>query len=668
MFENNYKKAMDNISPTDDVRNKILNRIELKEEVKSRKNPATPWRVAFACVACVAIVFGIIFVPNGNKPIKTNNNSPQTLQVTNSYNQIYKLIKKNNKRKVSLYDWLTGNFGAKKYDDMEDFVEEEYEYEYGTNNTLSDDVAKPGAVVNKDDASSNGDEFSGTTEQVEGVTEADIAKTDGEYIYYLKGTSFSIFKADGKDTVLLSKTQLSKEYGADYGDMFLKDDRVIIMQTDVFSQDGNFVLIIIYDVSDPKNPKEIATTRQEGYYNSSRMVGDYFYIVSNCSINLSGIKKDKPTTFVPTIETNGVCEAVPADSIYCYEQETFENRYTVIGAFNYKDGSLNDTASLLGGTDQVYCSNGNIILTNTTYNNSGNDKTANYVYEKTTVLKLAISKGQIEFKNLGEIDGTLENQFFIDEYNDHFRFVTTVRATKETRKKFDNTENEVISYTSETYACLTILDSELKKVGEITNLAEGEQVYSVRFMGDIAYFVTFRQTDPLFSADLSDPANPKILGELKIPGFSEYMYPYGDGLLLGFGMDADEQTGATKNIKLSMFNIKDPANVTEQNKTIVDGCTYSPALYNHKAMLVQPGKNLIGFATTANYNTIKYMIYEYTGEAFNCKAQLEIEVSYKYAMDDVRGMFIGNEFYVVSDGTLCVFNMTDFSQIANINF
>ena len=114
-----------------------------------------------------------------------------------------------------------------------------------------------------------------------------------------------------------------------------------------------------------------------------------------------------------------------------------------------------------------------------------------------------------------------------------------------------------IDYRSSTEADMNIkiFDSELKKVGEITNLARGERVYSVRFMGDTAYFVTFRQTDPLFSADLSDPTNPKILGELKIPGFSEYMYPYGDGLLLGFGMDADEYTGRTGDLKLSMFNI-----------------------------------------------------------------------------------------------------------------
>lgn len=655
MFEKNYKNAMENVTPSDDVKNKILEKIELNEEAKQRINPAIPWRIAFACVACIAIVLGIIFIPDNTK-ITLNNSAAQTLTVTNSYNDVYKIIKKNNTKKLRLRDLLTGNIF---YGVTDEYVDEELEYE-------SDVMIDSNTAVNenlKDDAA---EDFSGTTEQVEGVSEADIAKTDGEYIYYLKGTDFSIFKADGENTTLLSKTKLSNEYGTDYGEMFLKNDRVIIMQTDVMSQDGNFVLVIIYDVSDPKNPKEVTTVKQEGWYNSSRMIGDYFYIISNCSINVSDMVKNKPETYVPTIETDDVCEPVPADSIYCFNEE-YENSYTVIGGFNYLDGSLKDTVSLLGGTDQIYCSNNNIILTNTTYNDN-KQESENYVYEKTTVMQLAINKGEIEYKNSGEIDGVLQNQFFIDEYNGYFRFVTTVYSSKEVRQKFANTDNEVISYVNESSACLTVLDNELKKVGEIRDLAKGERVYSVRFMGDIAYFVTFRETDPLFSADLSDPTNPKILGELKIPGFSEYMYPYGNGLLLGFGMDADENTGRTEDIKLSMFNIKDPANVIEQNKTLVEGFAYAPALNDHKAMLVQPNKNLIGFAATSNYNTIKYMIYEYTDEGFNLKAQLNIETSYKYAMSDIRGMFVGNEFYIVSDTTLCVFDMSDFSQIAKIDF
>ena len=195
-------------------------------------------------------------------------------------------------------------------------------------------------------------------------------------------------------------------------------------------------------------------------------------------------------------------------------------------------------------------------------------------------------------------------------------------------------------------------------------------------MGDIAYFVTFRQTDPLFSADLSDPKSPKILGELKIPGFSEYMYPYGDGLLLGFGMDADENTGRTTYLKLSMFDITDPANVTEDDKTVIDGYSYSPALSNHKAMLVSHGKNLIGFPTcNTTYNATenskyKYMIYEYVGDEFAQKAVLSIPWNSKedFYYDSIRGMFIEDNFYVISAQSLQVFDIVTFSQMQLIEF
>ena len=675
MFDKNYKSAMDHITVDRETHDKILDKIILKEELRDRKNPAIPWRVAFACVACIAIVLGIIFVPRDSfKPlVKDNTSSTQTLKVSKSYDEIYKLIKP--KKDYSFWN----GFGAT---DDEAIIYEE-EIEYGTQDSAtggtasspsstngSSTNAKPGGSSDKDTSANLGDEsdkgdFSNTTEQVEGVSEADIVKTDGKYIYYIKGTTFSIFSAEGEASKLLSKTELSREYTTDYGDMFLKGDRAIILQPDHYNKAKSSVLILIYDISDPKNPKQIAQVCQDGIYNSARMVGDYMYLISNCHINVYEIDKDDPTTFVPTTEVNDVCKPVPADSIYRYEQKNYNSQYTVIGSYNYKDGAMCDTASLLGGTDNIYCSQGNIILADTQYNDTSDD-TESYVAEKTVVSRLAIKTGTIEYKTSGEVDGTLENQFFIDEYNDYFRFVTTATVTTQVKQKFDNSEHEIISYSRDTTARLTVLDSELKKVGEITNLAKGERVYSVRFMGDTAYFVTFRQTDPLFSADLSDPTNPKILGELKIPGFSEYMYPYGDGLLLGFGMDADENTGRTRDLKLSMFNITDPTNVTEQDKTIIDGYEYSPALNNHKAMLVHKDKNLIGFAATDDYSNGKYVIFKYTDEGFVKAATLTIESDYKYAMDDVRGLFVGDAFYIVSKNALQVFDINTFLQIAKI--
>lgn len=679
MFEQNYKNAMDKITPDADVRDKILDKIVLKEELKDRRNPAIPWRIAFACVACVAIILGVVFVPRDS--FKTaSSNSPKTLTVSKSYNEIYKLIKPKND--VSFWDYVTG---------IEAYDQEVYEMEYVTEEiTFSDSDGAPssttaGTSSQNMNSAQNGaqnqetdptatdfsDDYSTTTEQVEGVREADIVKTDGEYIYYLNDTHLSIFKANGEASSLVSQTKLSDTMANDlYGEMFIEDDRLILLKTNYYKDDESFVLITIYDISDPAAPKKVAESCQEGRYNSSRMVGDYVYLVSNSYINISKIDKDDPTTFVPVTETNGVCEAVPADSIYRYNQEEYTNQYTVIGAFNYKDGTLSDTASLLGGTDNIYCSEGNIILADTNYNSYDSSQEGSYPQNSTIVSRLEIKKGKIEYKTTGEVDGTLENQFFIDEHNGYFRFVTTVSMVELQKRSFDNAEDMVIEYsTNNTTARLTVLNSDLEKVGEIKDLAKGERVYSVRFMGDTAYFVTFRQTDPLFSADLSDPKNPKILGELKIPGFSEYMYPYGDGLLLGFGMDADENTGRTKDLKLSMFDITDPANVTEDDKTVIDGYAYSPALSNHKAMLVSSDKNLIGFAATDSYDNVRYLIYRYTGDGFERVATLTVKEGYNYyAMSDVRGLFISDNFYVVSESVLQVYDINTFLQINRIDF
>ena len=669
MFEQDYKNAMEKISPDADTRDKILDKIILKEELTSHKNPALPWRIAFACVACIAIVLGIVFVPRDAFKQTPEISEVKQLTVTKSYDEIYKLIKP----KKSLF----ANYGAKynyATDDEDGVVLEIEESDTGTT-SQSQNGAAAGGTANKDAAASDDmskDDFSNTTEQVEGVGEADIVKTDGEYIYYVFDKKLSVFKADGQNTKLLSTVELNYSTVGNYSEMFLNGDRLVIVKSGHYKDDKEYSLITVYDISDKTAPKMLAESSQEGSYNSSRMVGDYIYLISNCRININKIDEKQPRTFVPVTETNGVCKTVPAEKIYRYEQDEYDSCYTVIGAFNCKDGALSDSASLLGGSDILYCSTGNIILAKAKYYEGVDDVLTDKAYafsDKTAVSRISISDGKIEYKVSGEIAGNLENQFFIDEYNGYFRFVTTVFTQKKTEQKFENTEETVVTYSDETAAHLTVLDKDLKPVGEIKDLAKGERVYSVRFMGDIAYFVTFRQTDPLFSADLSDPQNPKILGALKIPGFSEYMYPYTDGLLLGFGMDADEKTGRTGGLKLSMFNITDPANVTEDDKKVLNGYNYSPALSDHKAMLVWGDKNLIGFAATDNYDNVKYLIFSYTGDGFERRASLTVKDSYDcYAMTDVRGLFVKDNFYVISQRTLQVFDINTFLQINQVEF
>ncbi|MEA3449680.1 MAG: beta-propeller domain-containing protein [Patescibacteria group bacterium] len=207
--------------------------------------------------------------------------------------------------------------------------------------------------------------------------------------------------------------------------------------------------------------------------------------------------------------------------------------------------------------------------------------------EKTIIHKIVINKGKLEYKTNGEVTGHVLNQFSMDENDGYFRIATTKNRTwsryeEERRKSYNN---------------LYVLDSDLKQVGAIEGLAEDERIYSVRFMQGRAYMVTFKQIDPLFVIDLSDPTAPKVLGELKIPGFSNYLHPYDENTLIGLGKDTSEtEWGGVrqKGLKLSLFDVKDVTNPKELDTYIMGGAgSNSIALNDHKAFLFDKEKNIL---------------------------------------------------------------------------
>ena len=678
MFKKNYNDAFDCIKPDPNLKEDILLKLETRETKK--RNPAIPWRVGFAVAAAAAITLSVIFIPKNNINTSTTDEQP-TLTATESYEEIYHMMSKYKTEKKFSNFW--NGFYAKNSiaeDDM--VVYEEYisdmdgaampESAIGGNTSANGVSVQSSTTSDKkgDSEDNRGNDYSETTTQVEGVKEADIVKTDGKNIYALYGSKIKIYSAKGKDTALIGTINLTdSEDKYAYGDMFLNGNLLTVMQTVWNDGQSEFASIIVYDIKNPEEPKEKYICRQQGYYNSSRMIGNFVYIITDHRLNTNDISREKPETYVPSVICKGETFTVPADSIYCYGDSVSSAKYSVIGAYDVTKGELTSSVSLLGGTDNIYCSSNNIIIADSVYNGAVDKNTDKEIFNNidTTVSRISIDGGSLKYKCSGTVGGSLENQFFIDEHKGYFRFVTTVEQITKKITKFDNSESEYVSYSNQSFARLTVLDGDLKEIGRLDNVAEGERVYSVRFMGDIGYFVTFRQTDPLFSVDLSDPKNPKLLGQLKIPGFSEYMYPYGDGLLLGFGMEADEKTGRTSYLKLSMFNTSNPADLTEQDKTVIDPFTYSEALYNHKAMLVSVSKNLIGFPANDNNGNQGYFVYEYTGDGFAKKAALELKVDYKYAYEpNIRGIFIGDYFYIVNGTALWCFDLNDFAQLAVI--
>lgn len=238
----------------------------------------------------------------------------------------------------------------------------------------------------------------------------------------------------------------------------------------------------------------------------------------------------------------------------------------------------------------------------------------------------------------------MNDSFSIDEYNGNLRIVATIDGATET--------------TNAVY----VLNNKLEIIGQITDLAEGETIYSARFMEDTGYFVTFRQTDPLFSVDLSDPENPEIIGTLKIPGFSEYLHFYGDNLLLGIGMDADEESGTTNGMKISMFDISDPKDVKEIHKYTMKESYYSDVFYDYRAVLIDHNKNMIGFSAYGNQEM--YYIFQYDKtNGFNLEMQEEVNGN---SWMTARGIYINDRLYIIKGNAIESYQIGDYTKIDDL--
>lgn len=219
--------------------------------------------------------------------------------------------------------------------------------------------------------------------------------------------------------------------------------------------------------------------------------------------------------------------------------------------------------------------------------------------EKTVIFKFGINKNAITPSVQGEVLGYVLNQFAMDENDGYFRIATT-----RSRQWMAGTGEP-----EEPYSNVYVLDEKLNRIGAVENLAPGEQIYSVRFMQGRAYMVTFKQTDPLFAIDLRDPAHPAVLGELKIPGFSTYLHPYSETVLIGIGRNTEENPwggATTRGIKISLFDISDVTAMRETAKYIFDDYSiYSPALDDHKAFLFSKEKNLLAIPIQGDYAVIQ---------------------------------------------------------------
>lgn len=531
-----------------------------------------------------------------------------------------------------------------------------------------------------------GKDYSTTNLQMEGVDESDIAKIDGSYIYTVEDKYIVI--TDIRDGKLEEVTRfLPKDCGA--ADRVMEiyvdgDQLILVVQGYETSLDGNskagadkenkdeensdetysdeetaasedsafwyemngksITQIQVYSIVDRKNPEFEGRLIQDGYYNTSRKIGDVVYLFTQYNMTSDvtsyvekkhGVEDLKEGNGVSSLaeavipKVNG--EKVAASEIYLPESSG-ESGILVSSLDVNKPDKVLDSKLVISGYAQTYIS-----------------KDALYLYEEdydgamiTNIAKFALDEGRISGVAAAAVSGYVRDTFAINASDGYLRVLTTDYST----------EDEVNA--------LYILDENMKLTGQLTGIAPGEEIYAARFMGNTGYFVTYRNTDPLFTVDLSEPAKPEIIGELKVTGFSEYLHFWDDTHLLGIGYESDENTGNIENIKLSMFNIENPGEVTEEAKLVLKDVDYSEALYDYKSVIISKDKNLIGLVCedySGSRTKQTYQIYSYENGTF--KKQAEIPGINGVNYENVRGMYSGNVFYLWINDNITSYDMTD---------
>lgn len=269
----------------------------------------------------------------------------------------------------------------------------------------------------------------------------------------------------------------------------------------------------------------------------------------------------------------------------------------------------------------------------------------------TQIAKFGLADGKMDADGAVSVNGRITDTFAINEQSGKLRVLTTSQDSV----NGEDTNN------------LYLFDKNLSLTGKIEGLAQGEEIYAARYLGNMAYFVTYRNTDPLFAVDLSDDRNPKVLGELKISGFSEYLHFWGDDKLIGIGYETDEKTGEHTGIKITMFDISDPSSLKETNSLVLKDYNYSEALYNYKCVLADADENLLGFALQSygDEESAAYLLLSWNGEKF--ETLLSQSLTDKAGNPDqskaadtsaYRGIYAGDMFYIVSTEKIISYDRT----------
>ena len=452
------------------------------------------------------------------------------------------------------------------------------------------------------------EDFSETNVQVAWVDESDIVKTDGEYIYYYNQSDQYVYIVESDELEVVKKIKLPASFYSPV--LYISDNRLVIVSSGYsnvnYSKYGYWfnrnakTYTIVFDTTKKSMPVLTKLYVADGDLRKSRKIGDYVYVISNNNFSIpyytfeaeDDISVDVKNIMPQKIDISKVSDSskqnlklrgrslpyniTSGDVSACNEieyvfpdEETlkeydFAPSYNIISTINISDTSEGVKTKVIAGQNaEIYMSTDNLYMTSHMYQSYDFRCPANARCmvpwyprgQNTLVHQISVDGDDLQYQNSNIVPGSPLNQYSMDQHEDKFRIITQTRYP-------------------ELATNLYILNkSDLELHGMLGSIEPGEQFKSSRFIGDKLFLVTFKQVDPLFVISMSDGQNPKILWELKIPGYSTYLHPYDESHLIGLGYDTFEnQWGGTRNgwVKVDLYEINYDKKCGDDNLTVAE--------------------------------------------------------------------------------------------------
>jgi len=532
-----------------------------------------------------------------------------------------------------------------------------------------------------------------TNAQVAGVDELDTVKNDGSYIYTVTNNTVAIVLAypvteakllahvsvngtlqgifvDGNKLVVVS--QQYQQYPSPFIATLQPAGSSIVVYP-IFLNYPQTTSLSIFDISNHASPVLTTTLVVNGTLAGARLIGDYAYLVATQPVYCTG------PILLPVNVVNGQALTTGIATVYHSDIADVAHSFTTVVGINVTEANPTPAAKifLIGTSSNIYVSLHQIYLTQPIWSQ----------VEQTAVHRISIDGASISYQATGTVSGHVLNQFSMDEYNGNFRIATTGYSFNQVA----STGGVASTYVQQTN--LYVLDSGLHIIGKLEGLSPGEAFYAARFMGDRAYLVTFQRMDPLFVIGLQDPTQPKVLGQLNIPGVSDYLQPYDETYLIGFGKSSTnvtwENAALFQGLKLSLFDVTDPSNPIDTSNFLVgDRGSDSPALTDHKSVLFDRSLNLLVIPLTiaqAQSNTTCTWCYNplvWQG-AYVFNVTVQDGIIFRGGITHLatgqipswnnsnffvtRALYIGSVLYTISNNTVKMNSLSDLTELNSVN-